>query len=233
MQPTTQLNGHVWETCGRATGFPTAKPKLGTSCLRLGLGQGYRRAHAIFLYWRRDPQISNCLQRHPVQSEKACTRPYSTPLHSAMIPMQCRNDSRTLGLCAPLRTPALSQYRQELRPRHETWTSLANRPSRSAPKSILPAAKIPSTSRCPDPLRCRKNGAFSCASWCLVGVHLPSSRGSLVRSLELPTPPAPTRPPTGSALLSWGRFPGLPWIARRPPARPPPPSAQSPLAPCP
>ena len=29
-------------------------------------------AHAIFLYWRRDPQFSNCLQRRPVQGKMAC-----------------------------------------------------------------------------------------------------------------------------------------------------------------
>jgi len=30
-------------------------------------------AHAIFLYWRRDQQFSNCLQSPPVQGKKACT----------------------------------------------------------------------------------------------------------------------------------------------------------------
>jgi len=77
-------------------------------------------AHAIFLYWRRDPQFSNCLQRPPVQSKKACTRSYSLPLHTANFLLQYRHDVRILGLGAPLRTPALSQYGQELRPRYET-----------------------------------------------------------------------------------------------------------------
>ena len=59
-------------------------------------------AHAIFLYWRRDRQFSNCLQRPPVQGKKACTRPYSTPLHTAKFPMQYRNDIRILEPGAPL-----------------------------------------------------------------------------------------------------------------------------------
>jgi len=72
-----------------------------------------------------------------------------------------------------------------------------------------------------------------CASSCFLVVPLPFSRGPLVGSLGLPTQPAPTRPPTGSPLLSWGRFTGLTWIARRPPARLPQPSENSPPLPCP
>jgi len=43
IEPTAQPNGHVWETCGLDTGSPSAKPNLGTSYLKLGLGQGYPR----------------------------------------------------------------------------------------------------------------------------------------------------------------------------------------------
>jgi len=62
---------------------------------------------------------SSCLQRPPVQGKKACTRPYSILLHTTKYPMQYRNDIFTLGLGAPLRTTARSQYRQEVPPRHE------------------------------------------------------------------------------------------------------------------
>jgi len=64
-------------------------------------------AHAIFLYWRRDPQFSNCLQRPPVQGKKACTRPYSTPLHTAKFPMQYGNDIRISDRGAPLHAPSI------------------------------------------------------------------------------------------------------------------------------
>ena len=67
--------------------------------------QQHRResgARAVFLYWRRDLQFSNCLQRPPVQGKKACTRQYSTPLHTAKIPMQYRNEIRILEPGAPL-----------------------------------------------------------------------------------------------------------------------------------
>jgi len=43
MEPTAQPNRHVCATCGPATGSPTAKPKLGASYLKFGLGQGYLR----------------------------------------------------------------------------------------------------------------------------------------------------------------------------------------------
>jgi len=82
-------------TCFR----PMSSPKLGISS-----GSG---AHDIFLYWRRDQQFSNCLQRRPVQGKKACTRPYSTPLHTAKFPMQYRNDIRILDRGAPLRAPSI------------------------------------------------------------------------------------------------------------------------------
>ena len=73
-------------------------------------GDEHRResgAHAIFLYWRRDPQFSNCLQSPSVQGKKACTRPYSTPLHTAKFPMQYRNDIRILDRGAPLHAPSI------------------------------------------------------------------------------------------------------------------------------
>jgi len=44
-------------------------------------------AQAGFLEWRRYPQISNCLQTRREQDEMACTRPYSTPLHTAKLPI--------------------------------------------------------------------------------------------------------------------------------------------------
>ena len=44
-------------------------------------------AYADLLYWRRYPQFSNCLRTPPVQDETACTRPYSTPLHTAKLPI--------------------------------------------------------------------------------------------------------------------------------------------------
>jgi len=62
------------------------------------------------LYWRRDPQLSNCLQRPPVQDKKACTRPYSTPLHTANFPMQYRNDIRILDRGAPLHAPCIGLH---------------------------------------------------------------------------------------------------------------------------
>ena len=43
MEPTAQPNGHVCATCGPSTGSPTAKPKLGASYHKFGLGQGYPR----------------------------------------------------------------------------------------------------------------------------------------------------------------------------------------------
>jgi len=46
-----------------------------------------RGAYADLLYWRRYPQFSNCLRTRPVQAEMACTRPYSTPLHTAKLPI--------------------------------------------------------------------------------------------------------------------------------------------------
>jgi len=64
---------------------------------------------------RRDAQLENWLLRPPEQSENV----YSTPLHNVKVPMQYRNDIRALGVGAPLRIPALSQCRQELRPRRE------------------------------------------------------------------------------------------------------------------
>ena len=71
---------------------------------------GHRResgAHGIFLYLRRDPQFSNCLQRPPVQGKKACTRSYSTTLYTAKFPMQYRNDIRILDRGAPLHAPSI------------------------------------------------------------------------------------------------------------------------------
>jgi len=59
-------------------------------------------AHAVFLYWGRDRQISNCLRTPPVQDEMACSRPYSTPLHTAKLPKEYRNDIRIFELGAPL-----------------------------------------------------------------------------------------------------------------------------------
>ena len=44
-------------------------------------------AYADLLYWRRYPPFSNCLRTPPVQDETACTRPYSTPLHTAKLPI--------------------------------------------------------------------------------------------------------------------------------------------------
>ena len=44
-------------------------------------------AYADLLYWRRYPQFSNCLRTPPVQDGTACTRPYSTPLHTAKLPI--------------------------------------------------------------------------------------------------------------------------------------------------
>ena len=44
-------------------------------------------AYADLLYWRRYPQFSNCLRTPPVQDETACTRPHSTPLHTAKLPI--------------------------------------------------------------------------------------------------------------------------------------------------
>jgi len=67
-------------------------------------------AYAIFLYWRRDPQLSNCLQRPPVQGKKACTRPNSTPLHTAKCPMQYRNDICILDRGAPLHAPCVGLH---------------------------------------------------------------------------------------------------------------------------
>jgi len=67
-------------------------------------------AHAIFLYWRREPQFSNCLQRPPVQGKKACTRPYSTPIYTTKIPMQYRNDIRILDRGAPLHAPSMGLH---------------------------------------------------------------------------------------------------------------------------
>jgi len=75
-------------------------------------GSQHRResgAHALFLYWSGDPQFSNCLQRPPIQGKKACTRQYSTPLHTAKFPMQYRNDIRILELGAPLHSRSIER----------------------------------------------------------------------------------------------------------------------------
>jgi len=53
------------------------------SCCLLGLWKTAEhrlqsRAHADLLYWRRYPQISNCLRTPPVENEPACTKVYST-----------------------------------------------------------------------------------------------------------------------------------------------------------
>ena len=67
-------------------------------------------AHAIFMYWHRDPQYLSCLRRLPVQGKRACTRPYSTPFHTAKFPGQYRNDIRILDRGAPLHAPKIGLH---------------------------------------------------------------------------------------------------------------------------
>lgn len=43
IKATAHLNGHARAMCGPAIGSPTVNPKLGTSCVKLGLWQGYPR----------------------------------------------------------------------------------------------------------------------------------------------------------------------------------------------
>jgi len=62
MEPTTQPNGHLWEMCGPATGSPAAKPELGTSCLKLGLWQGYQSPISV-LWPASPPPRRTCCER--------------------------------------------------------------------------------------------------------------------------------------------------------------------------
>jgi len=72
MEPTVQPNGHVWATWGPATGSPTAKPKLGTSRLKIGLGQGGQSSASVL--WPASPprQRSRCERRtHGITIDRA------------------------------------------------------------------------------------------------------------------------------------------------------------------
>jgi len=58
MEPTAQPNGHVWATCGPATGSPTAGPKLGTSRLNLGMLQALLDGGPLFVAAQASAKVS-------------------------------------------------------------------------------------------------------------------------------------------------------------------------------
>jgi len=107
MEPTAQPNGHVWEPCGSSTGSPTAKPKLGVSYLKLGLGQIY------------PPDIRHrrqCCGRPVVRAEESVE---GVSLHGVCM----GRVTHTIGVGSPLRNHVLAE-RFGAPPNGPVWTSV-------------------------------------------------------------------------------------------------------------
>jgi len=73
MEPTAQHNGHMCATCGPATGFPSAKPKLGASYLKFGL---------VWHHSQADPTRAAFPTGHPVVSSKTPEASAKTHTHN-------------------------------------------------------------------------------------------------------------------------------------------------------